>query len=120
MRDRSEGATIRRLLAFVAAEVAVATCLAVVGLGAGASPANRAEHAAHRRLVSELRLTDLALWSGPSYTRHPSQTDLFAPFADHPGAFEHFPAGSLVPHPPPRAPRPAGDATPGKDDGTTP
>lgn len=58
---------------------------------------------ARRQLVAALALTDLALWSEARYTRHPAMTDLFAPFQDHPGAPEHFPAGSLLP---PAGPRP--------------
>lgn len=59
---------------------------------------------AQQRLVAALSLTDLALWSEARYTRHPSMTDLFSPFQDHPGAPEHFPAGALLA---PTGPRPA-------------
>lgn len=59
---------------------------------------------AQQRLVAVLSLTDLALWSEARYTRHPSMTDLFSPFQDHPGAPEHFPAGALLA---PTGPRPA-------------
>jgi hypothetical protein len=59
---------------------------------------------ARRELVGVLSLTDLALWTEARYTRHPSMADLFSPFQDHPGAFEHFPAGSLMA---PAGPRPA-------------
>lgn len=48
------------------------------------------------RLVRQLRLTDLCLFTEARYTRHPSMADLHAPFQDHPVAFEHFPSGSLV------------------------
>lgn len=58
---------------------------------------------AQQRLVTVLSLTDLALWSEARYTRHPSMTDLFSPFQDHPGAPEHFPAGALLA---PTGPRP--------------
>jgi hypothetical protein len=51
---------------------------------------------AMRQLVSTLQLTDLALWSEARYTRHPAMADLFSAFQDHPGALEHFPAGSLL------------------------
>ena len=47
-------------------------------------------------LVGQLGLTDLAIWSEARYTRHPSQADLFTPFQDYPGAFDHFPAGSII------------------------
>ena len=48
------------------------------------------------RVVRELQLTDLCLFTEARYTRHLSQADLFSPFQDHPMAFEHFPSGSLV------------------------
>lgn len=78
--------------------------VAVLGLGAAGAAREREARAVletRRALVAELRLTDLALWSGAGYCRHPSQADLFAPHAEHPAALEHFPAGSIVP------PRPA-------------
>ena len=59
------------------------------------SQGNR-ERSARARLVKELRLTDLCLFTEARYTRHPSMADLHAPFQDHPGALEHFPSGSLV------------------------
>jgi len=52
------------------------------------------------QLVRQLGLTDLALWSEARYTRHPSQADLFTPFQEFPGSFDHFPAGSLISPPP--------------------
>jgi hypothetical protein len=58
---------------------------------------------AQRQLVGVLALTDLALWSEARYTRHPAMADLFSPFQDHPGAGEHFPAGTLLA---PTGPRP--------------
>ncbi len=51
---------------------------------------------AQRQLVKTLGLTDLAIWSEARYTRHPSQADLFTAFQDYPGAFDHFPAGSII------------------------
>lgn len=51
---------------------------------------------AKRQLVQQLGLTDLAIWGEARYTRHPSQADLFTAFQDYPGAFDHFPAGSIV------------------------
>lgn len=51
---------------------------------------------ANRQIARELELTDLALWTEARYTRHPSQSDLFAPFQDLPSSLEHFPAGSIV------------------------
>jgi len=49
-----------------------------------------------QELVQRLELTDLAIWTEARYTRHPSQTDFFAPFQDGPSSLEHFPAGSVV------------------------
>lgn len=54
---------------------------------------------ATQALVARLGLTDLALFTEARYTRHPSQADLHAALQDHPGAFEHFPTGSLLPPP---------------------
>ena len=48
------------------------------------------------RLVDELGLTDLALFTEASYTRHPTMTDFNTPFQDSPMSFEHFPTGSLL------------------------
>jgi hypothetical protein len=48
------------------------------------------------RLVRELDLTDLALFTEAGYTRHLSQTDFTTPFQDSPMSFEHFPSGSFV------------------------
>jgi len=47
------------------------------------------------RMVKELGLTDLALFTEARYTRHLSQSDLHTAFQDHPMALEHFPSGSL-------------------------
>ena len=51
---------------------------------------------ANQALVTQLGLTDLALFSESRYTRHPSQADLHSALQDHPGAFDHFPTGSLM------------------------
>lgn len=48
------------------------------------------------RVVKELELTDLCLFTEARYTRHPSQADLQTPFQDHPMAMEHFPSGSFM------------------------
>jgi hypothetical protein len=48
------------------------------------------------RLVRDLRLTDLCLFTEARYTRNPAMADRFAPFQDHPTALEHFPSGSFV------------------------
>lgn len=51
---------------------------------------------AKKQLVKQLKLTDLSLCMEARYTRHPSQADLFSAFQDFPGAFEHFPTGSMI------------------------
>ncbi|MFT5700776.1 MAG: hypothetical protein ACI8ZB_003661 [Desulforhopalus sp.] len=51
---------------------------------------------AKQKLVSELGLTDFAIWTEARYTRHPSQTDFFSAFQDFPAALEHFPAGAVI------------------------
>lgn len=48
------------------------------------------------RLVQDLQLTDLCLFTEARYTRHLSQADLYSAFQDHPMSFEHFPSGSLT------------------------
>lgn len=48
------------------------------------------------RLVRELSITDLCLFTEARYTRHITQADLHTPFQDHPMSIEHFPSGSLV------------------------
>ena len=54
----------------------------------------------HRaKLVRELGLSDLALFTEARYTRHPTQADLHSAFQDHPMALEHFPSGSIQPPP---------------------
>ena len=84
---------IRVLLLLLVCYAVAATALAV----AGSSDREAAARQADRALVAALGLTDLALWSEPSYCRHPSQADLFAPHAAHPAALEHYPPGSIVP-----------------------
>jgi hypothetical protein len=65
-------------------------------LQAGAAAARMEDN---RRLVRELQLTDLCLFTEARYTRHPSQADLHTAFQDHPMALDHFPSGSLIPPP---------------------
>ena len=48
------------------------------------------------KMVRELGLTDLCLFTEARYTRHLSQADLHTPFQDHPLSLEHFPSGSLL------------------------
>jgi len=47
-------------------------------------------------LARALDLSGIAVGSGAAYTRHPGQADRYAPWSEHPGAFEHQPAGSLI------------------------
>lgn len=47
-------------------------------------------------VTESLELTDLAMFTEARYTRHPSQTDLYSAFQDHPASLEHFPMGSMV------------------------
>lgn len=49
-----------------------------------------------KRLVREMGITDLCLFTEARYTRHLSQADLHSAFQDHPMALEHFPSGSIV------------------------
>ena len=50
-----------------------------------------------RKIVKELELTDLCLFTDARYTRHPSMADLNTPFQDHPMSLEHFPSGAIMP-----------------------
>ena len=59
----------------------------------------RVRHAA-MRLVGELGLSDLCLFTEARYTRHPSQADFHSAFQDHPLSLEHFPSGSIIGPPP--------------------
>jgi hypothetical protein len=54
----------------------------------------------NRSIVKRYELTDLCLFTEARYARHPSQTDLYSAFQDHPVALEHFPAGSMAGIPP--------------------
>jgi len=87
----------RATIALVAAEAAIAVTLAATGSARYRKQQPTRE--VNRLVVRELGLTDLALSSGTGYTRHPSQADRFAPHNEHPAAFEHFPAGSVLPPP---------------------
>ena len=55
----------------------------------------------NRQLVQAFELTDLSIWTGARYTRHPSQADVFSAFQDGMGALERFPEGVLAPLPAP-------------------
>lgn len=61
-----------------------------------AEAASRSARERRARLVKELCLTDLCLFTEARYTRNPAVTDMQSAFQDHPGALEHFPSGSLV------------------------
>lgn len=86
-------------------------CLGLLGLGVLSFAASFIDAARLQRLrladsrVSQqltlrLGLSDPALMTEARHLRHRSQTDLHAPFQDHPLAFDLFPGGSLVPPPP--------------------
>ena len=76
---------------------AAAAGIFVVAAQSAAAHAPRLE--ATRDLVERLGLTDLALFTEARYTRHPTQADLHSALQDHPGGFDHFPSGSLLPPP---------------------
>ncbi|OIP86609.1 MAG: hypothetical protein AUK37_02895 [Rhodobacterales bacterium CG2_30_65_12] len=86
---------------------AVFASFAALGLAFGAAglhaalsgPAQAARMTASARLVGQVGLTDLALFTEARYARHPSMADLHTAFQDNPMSFEHFPAGSFVPLP---------------------
>jgi hypothetical protein len=86
-------------------------CLGLLGLGLLAFAAScvdaarlqrirRADSVASEQLTLRFGLTDPALMTEARHVRHRSQTDLHAPFQDHPFAFDLFPGGTLVPPPP--------------------
>ena len=83
----------RAMLLLLAGIGAFALCFVDASRLRAAAGEDEAERA---RLVAQLRLTDLALFTEARYTRHPSQADLHSAFQDHPLALEHFPTGSLV------------------------
>lgn len=60
------------------------------------APREAARLQAEARLVRDLGLTDLALFTEARYTRHPSLADLATAFQDNPLSFDHFPSGSLI------------------------
>lgn len=73
--------------------VAAGGCLLAAARGSADQQLRLAER---RALVERLGLTDLALFTEARYTRHPSQADRHSALQDHPGAFDHFPSGSLL------------------------
>jgi hypothetical protein len=82
-------------LSSVAITGAVLAFLAFVHPGLGAQGRVR-DLETKRELVQRWQITDLCLLPEARYTRHVSQADLHAAFQDHPGARDHFPAGSMV------------------------
>ena len=82
-------------LLFFALNAAGLLLLLVLQPSAGSSAhMNSAEE--KLRLVRELTLTDLCLFTEARYTRHVSQADLHSAFQDHPAALDHFPSGSML------------------------
>lgn len=97
MGDRCLGTASLATAALLTLETAMAVVLAT-----SAHLREREQWQTHERnrlLVKELGLTDPALAPGTSYSRHPSQADLFAAHSEHPAIIEHFPAGSIMPPP---------------------
>jgi hypothetical protein len=111
MEGRRGGPTGRTVFVLAAIEALGVIALAVVG--ASTTREDCRFRQVNRRIVRELRFTDLAFSNGTSYFRHPSQADLFAPHGDHPSAIEHFPAGSLVAPPAVRSSSPSSSSGPG-------
>lgn len=89
---------MRRPSTYAFALIGLLTVLlvAVFGMNSVFTAAHLARIDANRALVTQLGLTDLALFTEARYTRHLSQADLHSALQDHPGAFEHFPSGSLI------------------------
>lgn len=79
--------------------VLAGTCLLVFCLFFRSTVADEQKLTNNRALVEKFGLTDLALFTEARYTRHPTQADLHSALQDHPGAFDHFPSGSLLPPP---------------------
>ena len=83
-------------VAFVVLGLLALAVMAIFALNSRFTAAHRPRLDANRELVTRLGLTDLALFTEARYTRHPSQADLHSALQDHPGAFDHFPSGSLL------------------------
>lgn len=49
-----------------------------------------------KRMVRDLELTDLCLFTEANYTRHLTQADRHTAFQNSPLALEHFPSGSIL------------------------
>jgi len=48
------------------------------------------------KMVKNLEITDLCLFTEARYTRHPVMADVNTPSQDFPFSIEHYPSGSLV------------------------
>ncbi len=81
----------------IAAQAAIAILLMAHAVSARNAAGPRLQQ--EGRLVSDLKLTDLCLFTEARYTRHPSMADRNTAFQDYPFSFEHFPSGSLLPVP---------------------
>ena len=79
----------RVLVVLALGVVLLAACLIHALNGGTSAPAAS-------RLVRQLGLSDLTLFTEARYTRHPSQADLHSAFQDHPMSLDHFPSGSLM------------------------
>lgn len=53
-----------------------------------------------KKIVEEIGLTDLCLFTDARYTRNPAVADRSTPFQDNPLSLDYFPSGSLLPPPP--------------------
>ncbi len=86
-------------LAFLLLASLGTACILIFALSGQSTAAQQQKLLATQALVTKLGLTDLALFTESRYTRHPTQADLHSALQDHPGAFDHFPTGSLLPPP---------------------
>lgn len=89
---------MRKSTAFIAFIAACTLCIMALSLHAlRGSAAGEQAHRCRLRLVKELTLTDLCLFTEARYTRNLSMADRHSPFQDHPTALEHFPTGAFTP-----------------------
>jgi hypothetical protein len=79
--------------------IIVTLCLvlqAVMHVQAGIQRQNQATSDQQmREVVKRLGLSDICVTTDARYIRHLALSDPVAPYMDHPGAIEHFPAGSF-------------------------
>lgn len=110
-READELRRLRAWAALLLGELALGGALAIGGRldrqgeGGHGSP----------EVARALDLSGIAIGSGAAYTRHPGQADRFAAWSEHPGAFEHLPAGSLIRPPEARSARGARRAATGAE-----